>query len=176
MPVKAKTYDGMTERDLALWMLEQMKDSEEFLADVRAARMKGKRDILDEPQIVDRHKGRLKTLFQGGDDEDVEVPPGVAAKIEGLVARDVLSSREELIEKALAAYIAQHPEAAKDLPLNWQSTIDLARAEVEGRTTGAFREGFVGELAAAARGEMDRQAEVERSREQDREQGRERGD
>ncbi len=35
------------------------------------------------------------------------------------------------VEKALAAYIEKHPEGAKDLPENWQSTIELARAEIE---------------------------------------------
>lgn len=161
-------YGGMSEQQLALWMLEKMQDSEAFLRDVRAARVKGKPDILDEPQFVDPHKTRLKRLFQTGDGEDVDLPASAAAVIEELVARDALSSPEELIEKALAAYVDKHPDGAKGLPENWQSTIELARAEIEGRTQGAFRDGFVAELAGAARAEMDREAEAGRNRDRER--------
>lgn len=153
-----------SDRDLALWMLERMKDSSEFLAVLEAARRKGAPDVLDTPDYVARHKDRLKKLYQGSDEEDVGVTSSAAAKMAALAERDLLSSREELIEKAIAAYLAQHPRGTEGLPREWQSTFDLARAAVEGRVTGAFGATFVADLAQSAREEMARQAEKARAR------------
>lgn len=167
----ANNPSGMSDQELALWMLEKMRDSEVFLGVLNAARTAGAPDVLDTPEYVARHRDRLKKLYQGEADEDTAVSAGTAASVDELVKRDLLSSREELIEKALAAYLDQHPKGRDGLPQDWQSTFELARAEIEGRTKGAFHSGFVAELAQAARTEMQRQAEAGKSR--DRGRGRE---
>jgi len=153
-----------SDQELALWMLERMKDSAEFLGTLRAARVKGKRDILDAPEYIDRHKGRLKKLYQGDEDETVDAPTSLAGTIDEIAARDLLSGREELIEKAIAAYLDAHPRGAEGLPAAWQTTFDLARAEIEGKTQGGFQPGFVADLAAAARRELAREAAIEAQR------------
>jgi hypothetical protein len=152
-----------SDKELALWMLERMRDSEGFLGVIRDARSAGGTDILDTPDYVARHKARLAPLYQGADEETVEVSATVATLLEKLGARDLASCNEELLEKALAAYIAKHPKGGEGLPSDWPSTFDAARAEIEGRTTGAFKPGFTAELAASARAEMVRQAANDRS-------------
>lgn len=154
----------MSERDLALWMLERMADSAEFLGALKAARAKGETDVLDTPDYAARHKRRLRRLYQGEDEDAAEAPTSVAAVMAALSERDLLSCREELIEKAMAAYLSLHAEKDKGLPREWQSTLDLARATIEGRVTGAFGATFVADLAQAAREEMARQAVRDRSR------------
>jgi hypothetical protein len=154
----------MGEKELALWMLNKMRDSEHFLDVIRAARKAGAPDILDTPDYLARHKTRLAKLYQDSEDDPVEAPQGVAARAVALEKRDLLSSREELIEKALAAYLDQHPRGAENLPKEWATTFDLAQAEIEGRVTGAFQKGFVAELAQAAREEMAREAAKSRDR------------
>jgi hypothetical protein len=168
MPNNSTLADGMSDRQLALWMLEKMRGSEEFLGQLRQARVDGVPDMLDRADVVALHTGRLKKLHQGEDEEVVEVPASIAGTIVALVERDLLSGPEELLEKALAAYIERTND--RGLPRDWQPTIELARAEIEGRTSGKFHPGFVAGLAGAAREEMGRQA----GREQDR--GRERDD
>jgi hypothetical protein len=153
-----------SDQELALWMLERMRDSEEFLGVIRAARTAGKRDVLDMPDYVARHKGRLKKLYQSDSDDTEEVPPALAGLIDEIVERDMLSSREDLLEKALKAYLDSHPKGAEGLPAEWQTTFDAARAEIEGKTQGAFEPGFVAGLAAAARREIELQAERNQSR------------
>jgi hypothetical protein len=160
MPDPAK----MSEKELALWMLNKIRDSERFLDVIRSARKMGTPDILDTPDYVARHKARLAKLYKDGEEDPVEAPQGVAAQVEGLKNRDLLSSREELIEKALAAYLAQHPRGAENLPKQWASTFELAQAEIEGRVTGAFQKGFVAELAQAGRDEMAKEAVKSRQR------------
>ncbi len=147
-----------TDAELALWMLERMQNSEAFFADIRAARTAGTRDVLDTPQDIARHTSRLKKLYQSDSDDTEEAPAALAGLIDEIVARDALSSREELIEKALMAYLEKHPRGVEGLPPDWQTTIDAARAEIEGTTNGAFGPGFVAGLAAAARTELARQA------------------
>lgn len=158
-----------SDRELALWMLDQMQESTAFLAMLRAARRKGRRDILDTREDFDPHTKRLAALFDG--DEDVVVgdaPPRLTGVIEEVMARDLLSGREEFLEKALAAYLEQHPRGAEGLPLEWQTTIEAARDEIEGRTSGAFEPGFVGKLAAAAREEIARSSEHDRDKDNSR--------
>ena len=158
----------MPDKDLALWMLERMGDSEEFLGVLRKARLAGSRDVLDMPALVAPHLKRLGKLFQSDTEDDVAASPSTAAKIEAVMKRDLLSSPEEFIEKALAAYLEKHPRGAEGLPNEWQSTIEAARAEIEGRTSGAFEPGLTAELAASARQELARQdAEHSRSRGRD---------
>ena len=154
------TSAGKSEKELALWMLDQMRDSEEFLGVLKAARVTGTRDILDSPAYIARHQARLKPLFQSDSEDDAPISTSTASNIEALVERDLLSSREELIEKALTAYLEKHPEIAKELPVAMQPTFEAARAEIEGQTSGVFEAGFVGKLAAAARTELARQAEA----------------
>lgn len=161
----ANEHGGRSDKELALWMLDKMRDSEKFLGVLKAARAAGEPDVLDTPDYVARHKGRLAKLYQSDGEETTDMPASTAAAIDQLVDRDLLSSREELIEKALAAYLDRHPKGRKGLPADWQSTFDLARDEIEGRTKGAFHKGFVAELAAAARTELDRQAEAAKARE-----------
>jgi hypothetical protein len=151
-------HGGKSEKELALWMLDKMRDSEEFLGVLKAARNAGKTDILDTPDYVAKHKGRLKKLYQGDVDDDVDVPSSLAGEVDAIASRDLLSSREEFVEKALRAYIDQHPSGADGLPADWQTTFDAARAEIEGHTSGAFEPGFVGRLAEAARQELEREA------------------
>lgn len=155
----------MTDKQLALWMLEKMQNSEEFLHEIRAARVKGRPDMLDKPELVGKHKARLKHLFQSGEEDSVDVPADVAGVLAALTERDAISSREELIEKMISAYLDQHADGSKGLPEGWQTTVELARAEIEGRTSGQFRDGFVAELAGAAREEMARDAERSRGNE-----------
>ena len=155
---------GRTDKELALWMLERMQDSAEFLGVIRDARTKGKREVLDTPDYSALHRGRLKKLYQSDTDDTVEAPASLAGAIDESAARDLLSGREELIEKAIAAYLDTHPKGAAGLPSEWQTTFESARAEIEGKTNGAFKPGFVAELAAAARVEMDRQSSAEQAR------------
>lgn len=151
-----------SDQELALWMLDRMQDSESFLAVIKAARVGGKRDVLDSPDYVEKHQGRLKKLYQSDTEDDAPMSSSTAAKIEALMNRDLLSSKEELLEKALAAYLEQHPAGRDGLPADWASTFEAARAEVEGRTTGAFEPGFTAGLAASAREELERHAGIER--------------
>jgi len=160
--------NNKSDRELALWMLERMRDSEEFLGVIRAARNAGKRDILDMPDYVARHQGRLKKLFQSDTDDTEEAPAALASLIDEIVARDMLSGREELLEKALKAYLDSHPKGAEGLPAEWQTTFEAARAEIEGKTSGAFEPGFVTGLADAARREIALQAAKEQSKEKNR--------
>ena len=155
----ADKTDQRSDTDLALWMLERMQDSAEFFATVRAARVNGRPDVLDEPQYIERHSERLRKLYQGDSEDTVEAPVSLAGVLDEIAARDVLSGREELIEKALQAYLDAHPKGAQGLRSDWQTTFDAARAEIEGRTSGAFEPGFVQSLAAAARQELARDAE-----------------
>lgn len=149
-----------SERELALWMLEQMRESEEFLGVLRAARRRGERDVLDTPDYAEQHQGRLAKLFQGEEDEEpAEVPAALAGVIEEVIARDLLSGREEFFEKALRAYLDAHPRGAQGLPEGWTTTFEAARDEIEGLTQGAFEPGFVGKLAEAAREELAQEAE-----------------
>lgn len=155
---------GASDKELALWMLARMRDSEEFLGVIRAARTAGQRDALDAPEYIDLHQKRLAPLYQGETEELVEAPATLAAMMEALAKRDLLAGREDLIEKAIAAYIATHPDGDTGLPKEWQSTFDAAEAEVEGLTQGAFKPGFVAELATAARSEIGRRAGLDKGR------------
>ncbi len=155
---------GAADKELALWMLERMRDSEEFLGVIRAARSAGGTDILDTPDYIALHTRRAAPLYQGEHEELVDAPASLVAVIEKLAERDLLSGKEDLIEKAIAAYLAKHPKGDTDLPKNWQSTVDLARAEIEGHTSGAFKPGFVTELATAARQEIARRAGLDSGR------------
>ena len=165
MPNDATAADGMSERELALWMLEKMKDSDTFLGILRKARADGDPHMLDKAELRALHLLRLKMLHEGDEEETVEVPVTLAGTIAALVERDLLSGPEELIEKAIAAYIERTGE--RGLPAFTEPTIEMARAEIEGRTQGQFDPGLVRELASAARVELAREAEAER--EQDRE-------
>ena len=153
-----------SDQALALWMLERIRDSDRFLGVIKAARADGNRDVLDTPDYTARHQERLKKLYQSDTEDETPISSATAAKIEALLKRDLLSSKEELLEKALAAYLEQHPEGGKDLPSDWQTTFEAAQAEIEGRTSGAFEPGFTAGLAAAARQELSRQNETEKTR------------
>lgn len=159
-----------SDTDLALWMLECMRGSERFLAVIKAARVTGGRDALDTPNYVERHRSRLKKLFQSGSGDDTPLPPATATKVAAIMKRDLLSSPEEVLEKALDAYLELNPRGLDGIDAERHSLFDLAREEIEGRTSGEFRPGFVGELAAAAREERARQAEntIDRSQGQER--------
>lgn len=160
---------GASDTELALWMLDRMRDSEEFLGVIKAARVAGRRDVLDSEDYIERHKGRLKKLYQSDDEDETPISSSTAAKIEAVMKRDLLSSREELIEKAMAAYLEQHPRGMEGVPADWRSTFEAARAEVEGRTSGAFEPGFTASLASAAREELVRLNETVKERDSGRE-------
>ena len=99
---------GAADKELALWMLERMRLSEQSLGAIRQARSAGGTDVLDTPDYVALHTKRLAPLYKGADEEVFDAPASLVAKIEMLAKRDLLSSPEEFIEKALAAYIAKH--------------------------------------------------------------------
>jgi len=155
-----------SDASLALWMLELMRDSAGFLDVIRSSRKARRRDVLDTPDYVERHQSRLRKLYQSDAEDDAPMTSATSAKIAAVIVRDMLSSREELIEKALSAYLEKHPGS---LDTEWQTTFEAARAEIEGRTKGAFEPGFVGGLAAAAREELQRETRT-------RTRGHERGD
>ncbi|MBX9925194.1 MAG: hypothetical protein K2Y05_02445 [Hyphomicrobiaceae bacterium] len=150
------------DKELALWMLERMRDSKEFLNVIRAARSAGGSDILDTSEYVALHKGRLAPLYQGAREDKVELSEEAAAAVAKLTARDLLSGNEELLEQALAAYIATHAKADEGLAKDWETTFDLARDEIEGRTNGAFKPGFTADLATAARSELARRVGLDK--------------
>lgn len=153
-----------TDKELALWMLERMRDSEKFLGVIRAARSAGGKDVVDTPEYIARHSTRLAQLYQGGVEELVDLPEAVIDSLDEIAKRDLLSCREEIVEQVLAAYLAENPVVAAAVPSNWPTTFDAARDEIEGRTSGTFRPGFTADLAAAARKEVDRRVGLDKSR------------
>lgn len=172
MPNSAFPTPSMSSSDneLALWMLERMRASEQFLGVIKAARVAGHRDVLDTPDYLALHRERLKKLFQSAAGDDEDLPPASAAKVAAIMKRDLLSSPEEVLEKALDAYLELNPRSIDGLDIERRSLFALARDEIEGRTSGEFNAGFAGELAAAARAELTRQAEqsIDRSLGQER--------
>ncbi|MGL1622414.1 hypothetical protein ACSTG8_23420, partial [Vibrio parahaemolyticus] len=72
-------HTNKSDRELALWMLERVRDSEEFLGVIKAARTAGSRDVLDTPEYVARHRGRLKPLYQSDDSDTEEAPAALAS-------------------------------------------------------------------------------------------------
>lgn len=152
----------MPDQELALWFLDRMTRSEEWLAALRKARRERTPDLLDHPDLTTRHRRRLARLYQSSTDDDVSTTASTAAAIDKVVERDLLSSREEFIELALATYLDGRPEVAEGLPTDWRTTLEAARAEVEGRTSGAFDAGFTAGLAEAARDELQQERSAER--------------
>lgn len=153
------------DKDLALWMLERMRDSAAFLDVLRKARVEGRRDVLDTDAYVARHGKRVAKLFQSDTEDDVTTAASAAAVIEEIMRRDLISSPEEFVEKAIEAYIEKY--GANGLPTEWQTTFEAARQEIEGGTSGVFEAGFVASLAAAARVEIAREVEKSRGQERD---------
>ncbi len=156
--------------ELALWMLERMRNSERFLGVIKAARVTGGRDVLDTPDYVELHRNRLKKLYQSGSGDDEPLPPSTAAKFAAIMKRDLLSSPEEVFEKVLDAYLERHPLGPDGPDAEHQAVFEQARDEIEGRTSGEFKPDFVSGLAGAAREELVRQGELSI----DRSQGQER--
>lgn len=50
--------------------------------------------------------------------------------------------------RSIRRLLDAHPNGATGLPSGWQTTFEMARDEIEGRTSGAFKPGFVADLAA----------------------------
>lgn len=148
-----------SDKELALWMLDRIDASEKLLAARRSGSPAEQPD--DRNSAFDRRV--LETLYRGPDAEDQRLPAALVGIMDAIGNRDLLAGREEVIEKALAAYISRHPNGNDGLPTAWQTTIAAARAEVEGRTTGNFAPNFVATLAKAARDEMVMEANRERS-------------
>lgn len=164
-PTTTNDPGAMSERELALWMLQEMRESEAFLDMLRAARRRGKPDVLDAEDLIEQNTSRLAKLYKNSDEEEpAEVPAALAGAIEEIMRRDLLSSREEFLEKAMRAYLDAHPRGSEGLPANWATTFEAAKDEIEGRTQGAFEPGFVASLAAAAREEIEKQAAQNRER------------
>jgi hypothetical protein len=138
--------NDMGDKELALWMLERMKDSQEFLGVIQKARIAGTADVLDTPDYVGRHKQRLRQLYQSDTEGEVSTTATTAAKIEALMKRD--------IEK----------HGSEGLPREWQTTVAAARDEIEGKTSGAFDTGFTAGLATAAREELTKLQSIEKGR------------
>ena len=77
---------------------------------------------------------------------------------------------EELIEKAIEAYLRLSPKGEEDVPAGWKSTLALAEAEIRGEVRGQFAPGFVALLAGRARAEQalaGPEPEKDRGRERD---------
>ena len=144
------------EQTLALWMIERMRGSEEFLNLIRQQRVAGSPDGLDTPENIARHAERVAPLYRGESGEALDVPEKLAAAMAAVGMRDLLSCPEEMIEKAIAAYLKQHPSGEDDLPTGWKSTFALAEAEVRGEVRGQFAPNFVAALADRAREEQQR--------------------
>ena len=171
-PTSVPRHDA-ADTELALWMLERMRDSEEFLGVIRAARSAGGRNVLDTPSYIARQQARLAPLYQGGSEELVDLPDSVVARLEAIAQQHLLSCNEETVEKMLAAFLVANPKIAATVPADWPTTFDMAKAEVEGRTSGVFMPGFAADLAAAARGEIARRTELDKGRGSGRDGGRE---
>lgn len=165
----ARPSESASDVELALWMLERMRDSERFLGIIRAQRRAGSRDVLDTPAYIAEHRSRLKKLFQSDADDEPPLPLATAAKVAAIMKRDLLSSPEEVLEKALDAYLQLNPRGLDGIDVVRQSVFDAARAEIEGRTVGEFVPGFAADLATAARGEIARLSEQQINRSQARE-------
>lgn len=150
-------------------MASKLANSQASLTIIRDARRAGKKDVLDDPAYVAKHRRRLKALYEGDAEAPVTLPIPIAKVIEAIIARDLLSSPEELLEKALAAYLDRHPRGREGMPLDWQTTTDAVRAEIEFGASGRFDAGFIGRLAEAEREEVREQG-LEKAR------GLERGD
>jgi hypothetical protein len=172
MPNKSSPTPRVDANDteLALWMLERMRKSERFLGVIKAARVAGSRDVLDTPDYVELHRDRLKKLFQSGSGDDAPLSSASAAKVAAIMKRDLLSSPEEVLEKALDAYLELNPRGLDGIDAERQSVFDQARDEIEGRTSGEFKPGFASGLAATVREELVRQADhsIDRSQGQER--------
>lgn len=97
----------------------------------------------------------VEKLYQSPVRETVEVPVELAGLIEAAADKDILSGREELPEKALAAYIEQR--GRDGLPKDWQTILASARNEVEGRSSGDYEPDFLKQVADAGRREQDPQ-------------------
>lgn len=162
-------HKGASDKELALWLLERMRHSESFLEDIRTARSAGDTDILDRPEYIAQHRMRLAHLYQGGDEKLVEISEDTADRLQLIATQGLLSCDEQVLEKALASFLAANPKIAATVPADWPTTLDAAKAEVEGRTKGRFRASFTADLATAARSELDRRAEAERARDHGRE-------
>ena len=160
----ANNPKGTSDKELALWMLDRMRDSDAFLDVIRAARSAGEPHILDTSEITAMHTAALALLYQGDTEVTLDASETVAAAMEKVKARNLLSCDEELLEKALAAFLAENPKIGEGVPSDWPATFDLAKDEIEGRTSGAFKAGFVSELAAAARVELARSVGADLSR------------
>lgn len=147
-------------------MASKLANSQGSLAIIRDARAAGKRDVLDSPAYVAKHRQRLSSLYRGDAERSVSLPVPIAKVIEAIMSRDLLSSPEELLEKALGAYLDQHPRGREGVAVDWQTTLAAARAEIEAGTTERFGPGFAGRLAEAERAEQQQRAvEHERANE-----------
>lgn len=150
---------------MALAMVSKLANSQGSLAVIREARQQGTRDVLDDPAYVAKHRQRLKRLYQGDAETPVSLPVPIAKVIEAIMSRDLLSSPEELIEKALGAYLDQHPKGREGVTIDWPTTAAAARAEIEAGAADRFDAGFAGRLAEAEREERSRVAEKDRANE-----------
>lgn len=161
MPNKSSPAPRLDANDteLALWMLERMRNSERFLDVIRAARVAGGRDVLDTPDYVELHRNRLRKLFKSGSGDDAPLSSATAARVAAVMKRDLLSSPEEFLEKALDAYLELNPRGLEGIDAERQAVFEQARDEIEGRTSGEFKPDFVSELASAAREELVQQAD-----------------
>ncbi len=144
-------------------MASKLANSQGSLAVIREARKQGKRDVLDDPAYVARHRQRLRRLYQSDAEAPVSLPVPIAKVIEAIMSRDLLSSPEELIEKALGAYLDQHPRGREGVAIDWATTPAAVRAEIEAGTAERFDAGFAGRLAEAERKE-ERQRGAEKDR------------
>ena len=125
-----------SDKELALWMLERMRDSEGFLGVIRDARSAGGTDILDTPDYVARHKARLAPLYQGADEETVEVSAAVATLLEKLGARDLASCTEG---RTIGAF---KPGFTAELAASARA--EMARQAANDRSHGTARNGREG--------------------------------
>ncbi len=155
--------DTSSNRAMALWLLDRMDESAQFLGQLRAARHAGVSDMFDRPELITRHQKVLRKLTEDDSDEEpVDLPAALVAKLRALADRDLLSGPGQVIEAALALYIAKRPDLARELPPFAPMTPAAARAAIEA-PGGSELEAY---LAEAARDELAREREGQ-SRESD---------
>lgn len=130
---------------LAAKALDRIEGGEQVLTEVRAARAEGKKHAADMPETVRQHRADARTLYQGREKLELELPIEVKAVADALMARDLVPGPEAFFEQCLAAYIAERGDHGIDA--SWRTTVERARAEVAGRGDGGFDAGFTERLA-----------------------------
>jgi len=90
---------------LASKALLRIEGGEKVLAEVRAARVEGKKHAADIPETVRQHRCRCAPALRGSREIELVVPIEVKAVADALMARDLVPCPEAFFEQCLAAYM-----------------------------------------------------------------------